>query len=357
MNPARQRFYDHLDRHLYCSNDKASWDWIYKDRTDRLIEKVRFVHMPTHRRNYVALDIDVEGGAAIWWWEGFLEPTITIITPESSHCKFLYELKNPVLYPATAGKSTINISPKPIRFFERVKIGLDQAMGGDKNYHGPAISNPLSSHFKVHWADKTYSLKELAEYCAVVPREYNRKAPDIADGRHMYLFHTLRVWAYPQARKVKTYEELYAVVKAKAEDIFYNEISCMVANHPYRLSEAMSAVRSITKFIWERKDDPHFKQYMWNKGAMKFQPINYDGLSREDIAKIYHRRQSAGAVYTAEQKRLKTRSKIRNAIEHIVSTKGMRLTLVNISKVSGLSYRTVGRYKDFINGVKKGLKY
>lgn len=119
MNPVRQRFYDYLDRRLLCSDGKKMpWYHIYKNSDDYLITKVQFVHMPTHRRNYVALDIDEEGGAAIWWEQGFPEPTITIISPDTCHCKFLYELKNPVMYPAKDGKSTIAISQRAIKFLK-----------------------------------------------------------------------------------------------------------------------------------------------------------------------------------------------------------------------------------------------
>lgn len=230
-------------------------------------------------------------------------------------------------------------------------------MGADKNYHGPAISNPLcDQYYKVHWADKTYSLEELSEYCAVIPREYKRKAPDITEGRHMYLFHTLRLWAYPQVRNVATYEELEGVVKDKAKDIFYNEIMHMEGTHPYLISEAMSAATSIVKFIWKHKNDPGFKQYTWNKGVMNYKPINYEGLSEAEVDKVYLERKISGAHYAADQKRSKTEDIIRDAIEFLIKDK-KRLTLKNISSVTGISYRQVNRYKDFIDTVKKEIGF
>jgi len=344
----KQRFYDHLNFKFYWAKEKNSWQIGFKNE---VIYEAKYVHMPTHRRNYIALDLDYEMAGATWMDEGFPEPTIVIITPETAHCKYLYELDNPVIYPMQNGTGTIKISWKAIKYFEGVKQGLDKALDGDRNFHGPAISNPIHPHFKVHWADKKYTLDELSEYCATVPKSYANKDADLSEGRHMYLFHTLRKSAYPMVKEIDSYEDFNSAVHNEAQRIYYTDIICAPGPDFFAIKEALDIAKSVVKWTWEHRNDPGLKQYSWEKGAMKLPQINYEKLSESEIESIHHQRKRLGARHTSIQKRIKTEKKIATAIDYLVKTK-QRITKVNIAKISGISTSGLKRYSAFIEKVK-----
>ncbi|WP_321402129.1 replication initiation protein [Maridesulfovibrio sp.] len=342
-----ERLYRHLSPRPRAADDKKGPWYIYgKDQA----LTYRFIQLPNQKRKYICLDLDYEMAGARWMDEVMLEPTITIINPENTHAKYMFELKSPVLFPLANGNSASWISQKAIRFYHNVKKGLDAVLDGDTGYTGHAINNPFNPHWKVHWRDIQYDLQELSEYIPYEHKEFVLPDDEICEGREKLMFHHCRKIAYRMVKNYSTFEDFRAAVEKLVLDFYHNTAKLIESDHELTITEAYSVIKSISNWTWNKKNDPNFKQYMYNRGAMNLGSIGYD-LPEDELEQERKHRQSIGAHYTNRQQVNKTRHKILNAITTLKAN-GEKVTRKKIHNITGLGQSTLNNYKTIINDNK-----
>lgn len=342
-----ERFYNYLSpRPRATDYKKGGWNIYSKDQALQF----QFIQLPGQKRKYICLDLDYEMAGARWMDEVMLEPTIVIINPENSHAKYLFELKSPVLFPLADGRKANWLSQKPIRFFDNVKKGLDAVLDGDPGYTGHAINNPFHLHWKVHWRDIQYDLQELSEFIPYVHKEYVRADDEIHEGREKMMFHHCRKVLYPKVKNYSDFDSWKLAVEKVVLDYYHNVAKLMEGDHDLTISEARCVINSISKWVWNKKDDPNFKQYMYNRGVMNLGSIGYD-LPEDELAKERKHRQSLGAHYVNKKQTNQTRQKILNAITDMKAN-GEKVTRKRISSVTGIGQSTLNNYKSIINNRK-----
>lgn len=363
---AMERYLKYIGyKFMYSQNKHEAYQ--YGERSSDILKHAHFIHLPKNKFQYIGIDLDWEGSASLWMDEGYPEPTITIVTCESGHSKYFYELKVPVTLPLIIGYSSINIVP--YKYYKHVKHGLDKAFGGDSAYSGGTMNNPFlkikspkyseifdgafQSKWIVHWSDKTYDLNYLSEFTKNTPRDYRKDTTIDITNRHDAMFHLTRLDTYKIAKVCHTFEELLSKVISIALN-HWDELRLIQKDHPLEETEAHSVARSVTKWVWPRKDEPWLKRFTWDLGKLGFDKIDYDNLSKEEVALEISDRQRKGASYTHQKRRSETETMIRNTCERF-STTGMKLTLVNISKESGVSTSTLSRYKKLIDEYKNNI--
>ncbi len=347
MNEVEKRFYEHLSPRPRASDDKKG-PWLIMAKEQAI--EYKFLQLPNQKRKYICLDLDYELAGSQWMWIDMLQPTIIISNPKNSHAKYLFELSTPVLFPLSNGQRASWISQRAIDFYHGVKRGLDQVLNGDIGYTGNNINNPLHPYWKTYFLDMTYSLDEIAEYIPYTHKVYVHKKDDIYEGREKLMFNHCRKALYPQVKNYKNYSDWKVAVENCVLDFYHNTAKLIQSDHELSITEAYGVIKSLTTWIWNKKDDSNFKQYMYNRGVMKNKPIKKD-LSEEDLVLERKRRQSLGAKYVNDKRRLETERRISVAIE-LLKNKNLKITKTAISKETGLSMSYLNKFKQLINSSK-----
>ncbi|SKA71178.1 Replicase family protein [Paucidesulfovibrio gracilis DSM 16080] len=341
------RFYNHLSPRPRATDDKKNRWYIYSK--DQALQ-YQFIQLPGQKRKYICLDLDYEMAGSRWMDEVMLEPTIVIINPKNTHAKYLFELKRPVYFPLADGRKANWISQKAIRFFNNVRRGMDVVLDGDHGYTGNAINNPFHDHWKVHWCDVQYDLQELSEFIPYVHKEYVQVDDEVYEGREKTMFHHCRKLLYPKVKNYSDFDSWKTAVEKVVLDYYHNVAKQMEGDHELTISEAYCVINSITKWTWNKKDDPNFKQHMYNRGVMNLGSIGYD-LPDDELEKERKHRLSLGAHYVNQKRTNQTRQKILDAIE-TMKANGEKVTRKKICNVTGLGQSTLNRYKSIINNHK-----
>lgn len=350
LPPPALRFYNYL-------SDKPRWgvgkELLNLGKKESVIEKAVYIELPNHRRHYLSFDLDYECAAHIWIDKGFPEPTITIINNENSHATLHYELTTPILLPIKGRDSYVSF--KAIRFYNFAREGLRCAMDGDKGYAGFNTKNPLfkdedlaKRKWKVYWADKTYDLHYLNEFGCL-----NRLDKEILEidpeSRHMTMFDSCRKQAYRMVKHFSTFDAFNGAIHQICNDFYSSHLAHIEKSHTFPQSEIKSIARSITKWTWEKKNDPNFSNFTKNRGAMKIPRNFHEKNSPEHLAEIKSCQQQ-GAFYTHKIRKDKTEDKIRKAMEKLVSS-GIQVSMPKLSELTGLSINTLYRNKPLIDSL------
>lgn len=326
--------------------------------------EAQFIHLPRHVFRYIGIDLDWEGSASIWMDEGFPEPTITIISPETSHSKLFYELTTPVTLPLGNFAGRANL--KPYNYFKSVKAGLTLAMGGDPGYSGRTMNNPFYKNprkeiivtedgiverkWKVHWADRTYDLDYLAEFAKPVPKDFKHDGLFDDVGREKTMFHLTRHDAYRAVHGCANQEQFAERVLFIATE-HWQVLRQVEKDHPLEEREAVNVANSVSKYVWLHRNDEWMKRFKWNLGALQYHPIDRDDASVDDIKQEIVRRQSAGAKHTHSVRTSNTEERIRLACEELKAA-NMKVTRKNIALKAGLGVSSMSKYKDIIKEYK-----
>lgn len=341
------------EKYTYAINDVDTWS------------EAQFIHLPKNELRYIGIDLDWEGSASVWIDEGFPEPTITIISPETSHSKLFYELATPVTLPFGNFAGRANL--KPYHYFKSVKAGLTLAMGGDPGYSGGTMNNPFYKNprkeilvtedgiverkWKVHWADRTYDLDYLAEFAKPVPRDFKHDGLFDDAGRALTMFHLTRTDAYRAVHGCVTQGQFAEKVLSIAMD-HWLVLRQIAKDHPLEEREAVNVANSVTKYVWLHRNDEWLKRFKWNVGALQYYPIDKGDVPADDIKQEIARRQSAGAKHTHSVRTEKTEERIRIACEKLKSA-NTKVTRKSIALKTGLGVSTMSKYKDIIKEYKQ----
>ena len=348
---AEERFKNHFDNTIGWGITKEINKWTHPTEA---FEKANYLLFPKSRRKYMCFDLDWEGSATIWEDLGLPKPTIIIVNRENGHSNTAYELEKEVYWPC--GTNINKISTKPVDYFKAISRGYTRKLDADYSYTNSSFKNPFSNLWKVTWNDVKYDLAYLSEFVIISNKieYYNRLKKENFVGRNEELFYTARKWSYTHVKHYENYEIFRDSLKT-----FLIEHNCtkIIEHWPQRGqlcdSEVNTITRNVAKWVWQRKDDKDFSKYIKNFGIMRFETINYELDHHEMVCEIY-KRQSAGAYHTHKIRVEKTLNSIKEVVYKLLISGG-NTSYRNIANVSGLGYRTIIKYKEYIEHFKNNF--
>jgi len=328
-----------FDRNVGCMNSDKKVE--FKDKICAF-QNYEYLLFPRYKRGFVQVDIDYPEGGASWIDHDLPMPTVVIINPENFHAHLVWMLKEPVLWHFRGQSSPIR--RKPILYFNAIRKAIEKRVEADPGYTCASTKNPFSKRWNSRWSEHVYSLDDLAEY---VDLKDNLKIYGATDGvyvgRNDELFNFSRKNGYRQVMKFESFERFEDYMREFCMN--YNQTTIPL-NWPDRgtlpHSEADKIARSVSRWIWQKKDDKQFKQYVKNVGVMKIS--KHDEYISEYEAK---RNKQLGAILTNFTRTLTTMTKILIAVR-IMNKDYVRPTMRNVSKYTGLGHGTVNRYKLYI---------
>ncbi len=235
-----------LPKKPYCTNNPKSGLLIRKKETALRYDLLQ-INSPKEIHTLV-FDVDTEFGGFAWESAGLPPPSLSAINPENGHAHLFYFLKTPVVR-SKRGRS------KPLQYLKAIESAFRNAMGADSGYVGLVAKNPFSDHWTKGPFDtfKSHELGELAEYVDLTkktPVISKGDSPDVFYGRNTALFNELRKQSYKLITKEQglTAGEFKTLVARKAEEINSR------FEKPLSLSEVKATVKSVSDWVWSRKE-------------------------------------------------------------------------------------------------------
>lgn len=311
---------------------------------EEAFSKASVLAFPKTSRKYIVVDLDYEEAGASWMDQGLPHPTIICANPQNGHAHLLWELKKEVYWKDEQKEQT-----KAYRFFRDVQRGFQHALDGDPGYTGTGVKNPFSEKWVTYWYDFQYELTELADYVKIPKQYWHKKDHDwIFIGRNCELFYHTRNYGY---RKVKVFDSFQSL-KSDIGDFCanYNKVIIPMKwpeRGPLGIGEVTTMVERVAKWIWDHRNDESMKQRCKNVGALKLEPMNYDG-NEENFLNEVKRRQSEGAKYVNTIRRTKTEELIKEAVAKLKQD-SLPLKAMYIADLTGLDYSTVNKNKSTIH--------
>ncbi len=184
----------HLPHRPYCTDDLGQGLHV---RSRKQALAYRYIqHNPPAQIWDIVLDVDHRIDL-----QSLVEPipNALALNPENGHGHLFYFLKAGVTCTDAARQG-------PLHYLAAVEGALCVKMDADPRYVGLVSKNLIHPHWVTHvFHDRRWTLGELAEYLdldAARSRRYVPEAPEEAyqTGRNVYLFHTVRQWAYSEIR-------------------------------------------------------------------------------------------------------------------------------------------------------------
>lgn len=342
MLSPEQRFINHFDSKIVWGKSKTL-DQLDMKEVALQHELSKYLLFPQSRRKYVGADLDYEASAGEWEALGLPEPTLSIVNRENWHSNLFWELETAVILPHKFNFRKVSMFP--VKYFRAVQRGFTQALYGDFGYTNASIKNPFNLEWSVRWADRIYTLGDLAEYVELpnITRFFVKNDDDDYPGRNCELFHVGRVQAYKKAKDCAKYEE-FAELLISWFSLYNNEI--IPDNWPERgplpEHEVRNLVHHIAKWVWARKADGSLKNYNKNLGVLGYDRIKHS-LDYDSKCLITKARQSAGATYVHQLRKDSSESKVRAALEFL-EQRGQKFNIDDIIRLTKLSHMTIRTY-------------
>lgn len=248
-----------------CSDDLSHGLW-----RETLEDACRrpYIQANPQRRIWVLL-FDVDQPLAVLSWEaaGLPPPTWTAQNPENGHAHIAYALSAPV------AKSDV-ARLKPLRLLARIQHAMTNALNADKGYVGLITKTPNHERWRTKvWRSEFYELDELRDYLPddlELPRRI-RKAEAIGFGRNVWLFDSLRHWAYRHRRNYDNHPEWFSACLQKAETL-------NTFNTPLPFNEVKATAKSVGRWTWKRFNiaacDARFSEKQAHRGRARAASTN-----------------------------------------------------------------------------------
>ena len=313
----KNRLFNNLPDKPYCSNNLKQGLQI---RTKKIaFEKYIYIQLNKYYAIcYLTFDIDREGAGAEWYFELDLPaPTFVTINPENLYAHLVYELITPVLL-------WENARQKPIEWLNAIRRAWTEALGADAGYNGLVSKNPNHSHWHILDFNARYELVELSE--AVTIKDHHYQTPkgfreDFAgEGRNNFLFEVGRFYSYRKKDSCKNETALQDALFTHLSNVNHTEFA-----EPLPINEVRHIAKSIAKFTW------------------KYRNTISGGYERKTTDEELKEIRTANAYQGHETRKAATKEKITKAFDKALR-EGIKLTQINIAKLSGLNVRTVGRH-------------
>lgn len=139
-------------------------------------------------------------------------------------------------------------SKKAQDYYHAIRYGVTIAVDGDLSFNQKLCKNPLATDcWRVeHIHDREYELRELAEYCEVLPKSItNYKASNYTgEGRNDTVFNKARILAYKLPLSDNLYDQVYKLCQQE-NDLFVERLADKEINH---------IAKSITRYLISKKN-------------------------------------------------------------------------------------------------------
>lgn len=266
-------------------------------------------------------------------WEnelGVPAPTWAALSPDKNSAHLCYELETPV-----ARHEHARI--KPQQYLAAIESALAVKLGADAGYTGQLCKNPLHPQWDLYQGpDTSRDLHELAEYVELTTTQrhaYNR-IPRGEVGRNIFLFDSLRFWAYDniQTHRVGDLEAWEQSVIAAAQlnnAVSYDHLPFLTGRGLLPLSECRAIGKSVARWTW------------LNFGKTKFS---------QAFSELQSWRGTLGAKASAASKRHDREEQILQVIAQLTA-QGQIVSMGKVAKSIGCSKSTLSmHYAAFFQG-------
>jgi len=344
-SPEQQRFVDSLPPLLRYGSNKVTARW---GRKEDVIHIAAYVCLPVNKHNYLLLDLDYEDAGAAWLDESLPQPTFIIVTPESGHALYGYELATPVIRRLKAGACWV--SGRAIEYFEAIRSAYQKSLCADVGYSEWNGKNPLSDRWAphTHWHNRRYSLDELAKHVHLESTgKRKRKSINLeaATSPNARLFEAGRLWSY---RNVKCHSDKAAFQNAILK--FLEQYNASIITPEYGNPEPDCNVhgmaRSIASYSWKNKDASWMAECRKDRKKLGLGRI-CPNLTNEERREEKKARQEAGALYANSERKNRSIRAIQTAVEAL-NERGDRPTVAAIAREAGVTRPTVYAHKHLL---------
>lgn len=352
-------FYNRLPEKVICSKDKTQiktyhipkdkiqyYPYILINRED---PKSRAYTEQLVRIDYLDIDIDVDYR---YWFEirpkdYKVFPTIISINPENNHFHGLLQIRDSMPYWCANNKSK--------NLLNYVTNGLKMVLDADLiiTTQNLLVKNPLNLKWNsAGVANRIYTLTEIKNYINEYKLDiknnlFRTTAVSTKGSLDQKLFDIASNRAY---RSVIRFNSIDSLI----EDIF-NYLRFIFSLDDNDLPESSisdKAIRSkaerVSIWTFPYRDD-FIKRYNRNTGILGLDSLDTKDKTKEEILLEIKNRQSEGAKYTNELRKSKTKDKIDMAIKDYMLNNSTKLTLKELSNITGLSYNTIRKHKTYIS--------
>lgn len=240
MNTLKLYDKNHFNANLpikpYCTND-LGWGLLIRPREQAL--EFKYIQSNHLMIKFMIFDLDYEDAFYAYEEKGLPTPNIISRNPVNGHCHYIYFLKTPVC-------KTDNGRLAPLKLFAKIQQAYTEKLSADKGFVGLITKNPNHEDWDVFSPiGKAYELEELAEY--VTLPKYITKKEAVGEGRNVFLFDTVRKWAYNEVLFYKKHganlEDFIGVILNKLEKT--NTFAV-----PLGFNELKAIAKSIGKWTW-----------------------------------------------------------------------------------------------------------
>lgn len=360
---ALQRFEDNIPYRTRCGKGKcfrydardSNGEYRYELPKERAKE-FPYLQMNYPHIDYICFDLDFWGSVGRADEMDMPGPTLTVVTKDSGHCHYLYELHDPV--PRKHSKNTARLL-KNVKWAYKEMLCADAVITTQKQL----IKNALSPKWGIVEGYKPFTLSEMAESIPDAVREamQERLRPGNTanigirpfeetlntKSRNCSLFENGRFYAYAIAKEHSTQDSLYNAVLAFLEVLNDNEIPKYPQYFPCKVS--MSELRGIAKSIakWTYPRRYNFREV--NSGAMALESMKGTYRKPKQYELELKRRRRLSAKRTSNIRREETERRIRSAIDEY-NDRGKEYTVTEIAAAAGISRQTIyKRYKHMLS--------
>jgi hypothetical protein len=266
-------------------------------------------------------------------WEnelGLPAPNWAAISPRKNSAHLGYELETPV------GRHE-HARIKPQQFLAAIESAMALKLGADVGFTGQLCKNPINAHWELYKGpEQGRDLHELTEYVELTTTKalaYNR-APRGEIGRNVFLFDSVRFWAYDNIDAYRTagYEAWEQSVIATAERVnaaSYDHLPFLAGRGLLPFAECKAISKSVARWAWA------------NHGR---------SILTAAFRELQAWRGALGAAASAKVKRARREQQIIAAIAQLI-TLGQIPTMGRVAKLIGCSKPTLSlHYKNFFQG-------
>jgi hypothetical protein len=345
LNRFRQ-YYESTEKHR-CTNDFIQG---LKLQPTKYAKHHSYTDLNPFSKKYLIVDFDEPYHEQKWIRDGNPFATIAVINSSSKRAHLFFELITPVSFQPKSRRG-------PQYYCSKVEQALTNSVGGNDDFEGLVVKNPLSKHHEVKVNDVSYHLDDFVRTCPSLAIDKNAKQRErtsshskarqnakerALEGRNSYIFHTVRFQAY---RWVQMMDSDSFKRKVLDECISINQQFPLILStvNPLPSREVRYLAENISGWCLKNKHQLDGK----NRGVMGFGDNRLtdpfmEHLDDDEVA----RRQALGGAYASWEKKQKTSKVIAEFISGFISASGASPNISQIARGTGLARTTVQRWKN-----------
>lgn len=286
--------------------------------------------------NIIDFDLDYEDSAFAWQAKDLQAPSLVLVNKTNGHSRYKYILEEGIPWNKKT-RATSKLFYDVTGFYKDI-ISADKITFKQKNL----CPNALHKNYDLALEGNVVSLSQMAE--CLEGRRYKKEHSGVfilkpfveyvRYGRNCTLFEYGRFFGYNVTKEANSLGDLKFMILQELKVKNETDIPFFFPK-PLPAGELQSIARSISKYCWNHKD--YVIQKTKNVGVMGFEPRRGRWIQPELFKAETSRRQQAGALFTAEKKKIKTLEILKPFLS---SGKSIR----EIAKETGVSKSVVWRH-------------